>query len=179
MCNTWCFTLSAWVGDKEGEKKINSYASKVSRGWLLSPLQGRGWERVKQQRQRGRREGGSGWEVREIATLLNALALSPTKMDTISFSPVMLAGYGSSQHCLHTLMHYTYTCTCMFRHIHTHTLHTCCSCKWYLLSFFVHAFSAAVFCGRKTNIDALNIDTLCWKCRNGHVHFHRQKETFI
>jgi len=36
-----------------------------------------------------REEGGRGWEVREILTLK---ALFLTKIDTVSFFPVMLAG---------------------------------------------------------------------------------------
>jgi len=32
---------------------------------------------------------------------------------------------------------------------HTHTLHTCCSFKWYFLSSLMCAFSSAAFCRRK------------------------------
>ena len=54
----------------------------------------------------GKREGGRGWEVREIP--------SPRKIDTMSFFPVMLTGYGSSQHCSHALMYtiHTHAPTC-------------------------------------------------------------------
>ena len=38
-------------------------------------------------------------------------------------------------------------------HIHTHTLHTCCSSKWYFLSSLMCAFAA--FCWRKTSS--------CWR----------------
>ena len=38
---------------------------------------------------------------------------------------------------------YIHTITC--------TLHTCCSCKWYLLSSSICAFFSIVFCWRKTS----------------------------
>jgi len=66
--------------------------------------------------------------------------LSPTKINIVSFLPFMLSGYGSSQHCLHTLMYNIHTHALTCSHTHTHTLHTCCSCKWYFLSSLLCIF---------------------------------------
>ena len=104
-----------------------------------------------------REEGGRGWEVMEISTLLNAQSIIPYK-DIMSSFADMLAGYGSSQHCLHALVYsctlYIYTHALTSSLIHKHTLHTRYSCTWYFLSSWTCAFSSAVFC-RKKNISCL------------------------
>ena len=110
----------------------NAFASKVSHvgGYFLLYKAGRERkttkaERGKQQRQRGRREGGRGGKWGRLQLCWMLMALSPTKMDTISFFPVMLAGYGSSQHCLHTLIYTIHTHALACSDIHT--IHTCCA----------------------------------------------------
>ena len=65
-------------------------------------------------------EGGGRWGRHQLCWMLREL--SPTKIDIASFLPFMLSGYGSSQHCLHTLMYniHTHALTCSHTHTHTH-----------------------------------------------------------
>ena len=119
MCNTWCFTLSAWVGDEEREKI--PMLQKYHMGGYFSFTRERMREGKTTKAERKEGVGGK-WGRFQLCWML--MALSPTKMDTISFILVMLAGYGSSQHCLHTLTYTIHTHALACSDIYTHTHYT-------------------------------------------------------
>ena len=86
-------------------------------------------ERLREEKNKGREGGKGDINPAEAQSII-------LQRDGHVIFPVMLIGHDlHSQHCQYALVYtiHTHALTCS-PHTHTHTLHTCCSCKWYVLS---------------------------------------------
>ena len=91
-----CTSLE-FVSAEEEEDKLLTF--KVSHMWVSIFSFRKERLRGEKTTKAGRKDGGRGWEVREVSC--------PTKMDTMSSFADMLADYGSCHYCLHVLMYST------------------------------------------------------------------------
>ena len=118
-----------------------------------------------------REEGGRGWEVREISTLLKHY---PLQRQTLchSFQSCWLAMDLYSQHCLHALYMHMHSQAHTYTHIHIH--YTCCSCKWYYMSSLMCAFPLLSSAGERL-VATKDSPPLWNRCLGGKLLLGKEK----